>query len=220
MLATTRFVRISPHRLRRMPAPRPLLWRPGACLACGRALSSTARLRGQHVPDTNRPKRTEKASFGHEDPYAAEQRRLVAAYEANQRQQYQQYQQPPPSMLQQASSAASSPQSKRFVTLVVLSAVAFYLLSSQQVPLTGRRRFNFLSEELVARMYPRATSDVMSMVYEQGSHVMPDDHPSTIVVKKVMRKLIPVSGLADWDWKIWVIADDCKFSEERKMNLR
>ncbi|KAJ6779761.1 hypothetical protein PWT90_06293 [Aphanocladium album] len=107
-----------------------------------------------------------------------------------------------------AKEAMSGPQSKLAVLAVMLAAVVFYVLNSQKVPLTGRSRFNFLSDELTARMHPKAAQTILKQIYEQGSFVLPDNDVRTQIVKNVMRRLIPVSGLTHLDWEIYVIADD------------
>ncbi|OAA71542.1 mitochondrial metalloendopeptidase OMA1 [Cordyceps fumosorosea ARSEF 2679] len=107
-----------------------------------------------------------------------------------------------------AREAASGPQSKAAVVTVMLAAVAFYVWNSQTVPLTGRWRFNFLSDEIAERMHPGAVQSILKQVYESGGFILGDGDVRTRIVKRVMRRLIPVSGLADLNWEIYVIADD------------
>jgi metalloendopeptidase OMA1, mitochondrial len=38
--------------------------------------------------------------------------------------------------------------------------------------------------------------------------VLPPDHPYTRMVKRVMARLIPLTGLPDEEWKVHVIQDD------------
>lgn len=91
------------------------------------------------------------------------------------------------------------------------AATAFYLYNSQTVPVTGRRRFNFLSDTLVAQAYSRAADAIVRQVEEQGGHFLSDWDPRTIQVKRVMKRLIPVSGMNNLDWEVRVIADSRKF---------
>ncbi|EGX93631.1 mitochondrial metalloendopeptidase OMA1 [Cordyceps militaris CM01] len=107
-----------------------------------------------------------------------------------------------------AREAASGPQSKVAVAAVMLAAVVFYVWNSQTIPLTGRSRFNFLSDEIAERMHPRAVQSILKQVYEAGGYILPENDTRTRIVKNVMRRLIPVSGLADLEWEIYVIADD------------
>ncbi|KAI1012913.1 hypothetical protein LB503_001698 [Fusarium chuoi] len=71
-----------------------------------------------------------------------------------------------------------------------------------------RRRFNFLSDSMVARAHSKAAAQVIEQVRAQGGHFLSEWDPRTILVRRVMRKLIPVSGMADLNWEIFVIADN------------
>ncbi|KAM3511842.1 hypothetical protein MY11210_004533 [Beauveria gryllotalpidicola] len=115
---------------------------------------------------------------------------------------------PPPPPRRTAREAASGPQSKAAVAAVMLAAAAFYVWNSQTVPLTGRTRFNFLSDEIAERMYPQAVEDIVKQVYDAGGVILSERDVRTRIVKNVMRRLIPVSGLADLKWEIYVIADN------------
>ncbi|RSL42524.1 hypothetical protein CEP53_012150, partial [Fusarium sp. AF-6] len=103
--------------------------------------------------------------------------------------------------------AGSSRNSRLMVVATVLAAVGFYLFNSQTVPITGRRRFNFLSDTVVARVYSKAVKETIEQVRAQGGHFLSDWDPRTRLVKRVMSRLIPVSGMADLNWEIFVIAD-------------
>ncbi|RSL76356.1 hypothetical protein CEP51_010022 [Fusarium floridanum] len=103
--------------------------------------------------------------------------------------------------------AGSSRNSRLMVIATVLAAVGFYLFNSQTVPITGRRRFNFLSDTVVARVYSKAVKETIEQVRAQGGHFLSDWDPRTRLVKRVMSRLIPVSGMADLNWEIFVIAD-------------
>lgn len=98
--------------------------------------------------------------------------------------------------------------SRALVVVCVVAAVTFYLYNSQTVPVTGRRRFNFLSDGLVARMYASSADAIAREVVDQGGHFLSDWDPRTMAVRRVMRRLIPVSGMTDLDWEIRVIADN------------
>lgn len=105
-------------------------------------------------------------------------------------------------------SAGRGRNSQAVVGIAVVAAVAFYFYNSQTVPVTGRRRFNFLSDKLVEKAHGRAVEAVIQSVQEQGGRFLSDWDPRTILVKRVMKRLIPVSGLPDLNWEIRVIADD------------
>lgn len=95
---------------------------------------------------------------------------------------------------------------RAFMAAAVAAAIAFYLYNSQTIPVTGRRRFNFLSDRFVAWTHQGAVREVISQVEAQGGRVLPDTDVRTMFVKKVMGRLIPVSGMADLDWEVFVIA--------------
>lgn len=99
--------------------------------------------------------------------------------------------------------------SRAFVAACVVAAAAFYLGNSQTVPVTGRRRFNYLSDRLVQLSFSRAADAVVRQVQDEGGHFLSDWDPRTRLVKRVMKRLIPVSGMADLDWDVHVIANSC-----------
>ncbi|KAL5090238.1 hypothetical protein Trisim1_004432 [Trichoderma cf. simile WF8] len=104
-------------------------------------------------------------------------------------------------------SAGTGRNSRALVVVSVVAAVTFYLYNSQTVPVTGRRRFNFLSDALVAQAYSRAADAIVRQVEEQGGHFLSDWDPRTMIVQRVMKRLIPVSGMDDLKWEVRVIAD-------------
>ncbi|KAI0420676.1 peptidase family M48-domain-containing protein [Xylaria grammica] len=95
-------------------------------------------------------------------------------------------------------------------TVIVLSvggAVVFYFMNIQTVPVSGRQRFNCYGE---AKM--RATGEAQAKRIEweierAGGRFLDDWDWRTRLVKKVMRRLIPVSGMEDSEWEIRVIDD-------------
>ncbi|KAM5352413.1 hypothetical protein ACJ41O_005136 [Fusarium nematophilum] len=113
----------------------------------------------------------------------------------------------PNRMARRFEQAGSSRNSRLMVVATVLAAVGFYLYNSQTVPVTGRRRFNFLSDTMVARAHSKAAGQIIEQVRAQGGHFLSDWDPRTILVKRVMKRLIPVSGMTDLNWEIFVIAD-------------
>lgn len=106
--------------------------------------------------------------------------------------------------------AGRSRNQRGFVIICVAAAVVFYFVNSQTVPVTGRRRFNFLSDALVDRMGRRGAEEVVVDVKEQGGRFLNERDWRFQAVKRVMMRLVPVSGMADVDWKIRVIEDDSK----------
>lgn len=110
--------------------------------------------------------------------------------------------------VKRASTAGTSRYSKAFVVATVTAALLFYFYNSQLVPVTGRRRFNFLSDEILALLHGGDAESVIRDVQRQGGRFLPDRDPRTIAVKTAMRRLIPVSGMGKLKWEIYVIADD------------
>jgi hypothetical protein len=101
------------------------------------------------------------------------------------------------------------------VVATVVAAVGFYFYNSQTVPVTGRRRFNFLSDSMVARAHSKAAAQIIEQVRAQGGHFLSEWDPRTILVRRVMKRLIPVSGMTDLNWEIFVIADSRMLSALR-----
>jgi metalloendopeptidase OMA1, mitochondrial len=94
------------------------------------------------------------------------------------------------------------------------------------VPVSGRTRFNCYSEAQVNEVSDMQANRVIYEVEHSGGRFLPDYDPRyathrslgmsgppidriyrTLLVKRVMRRLIPVSGMADEEWEIRVIDD-------------
>ncbi|KAI9804103.1 MAG: hypothetical protein M1825_001505 [Sarcosagium campestre] len=79
----------------------------------------------------------------------------------------------------------------------------FYWANLETVPVTGRRRFNCISPEYEVKS--------ARMVYDQTlqqfrNAILPARHPSSKMVQRVMKRLIPSSGV-DAEWEVHVIND-------------
>lgn len=98
--------------------------------------------------------------------------------------------------------------SRVFVIGCVVAAVIFYFFNSQKVPVTGRRRFNFLSDRFVVYLGAEGAEDVAQTIKAQGGRFLPQRDWRYREVQRVMARLVPVSGMADVDWKIQVIDDE------------
>ncbi|KAI0395446.1 peptidase family M48-domain-containing protein [Xylariaceae sp. FL0594] len=95
-------------------------------------------------------------------------------------------------------------------TVIALSAggaVVFYLANIETVPVSGRRRFNCFSEEKVEAASDAQVKRIEYEVEQQGGRFLGDYDWRTRMVRKVMARLIPVSGMADSDWEVRVIDD-------------
>jgi predicted Zn-dependent protease len=67
---------------------------------------------------------------------------------------------------------------------------------------SGRKRFNIVSpqmEQQLAQMHYR------QVVREFGARMLPEGHPATRMVQRVLGRLIPAAGMADTRWEVHVI---------------
>ena len=76
------------------------------------------------------------------------------------------------------------------------------------MPVTGRRRFNFLSDDFLDVLGSANADAVVRDIEEQGGRFLSERDPRVLTVKKVMTRLVPVSGMADLEWKVRVIDDE------------
>lgn len=89
--------------------------------------------------------------------------------------------------------------------LVIFAAggsLVFYYGNIEEVPVSKRRRFNIYSEETMEQEGQMAYQMIMN---ENRNHILPSWDRRTQMVQRVMRKLVPVSGLADANWEVHVI---------------
>jgi metalloendopeptidase OMA1, mitochondrial len=100
-----------------------------------------------------------------------------------------------------------SPSTYTVALLAAAAAVAFYFANLQTVPVSGRRRFNCYSSATVEAVGDQQVKHIVYDVERQGGRFLSDWDPRTQMVKRVMRRLIPVSGMEDSDWQVWVIDD-------------
>ncbi|KAI2473255.1 hypothetical protein F4781DRAFT_227536 [Annulohypoxylon bovei var. microspora] len=102
---------------------------------------------------------------------------------------------------------ARSPSLYTVIVLSVLGAVAFYFSNVQTVPVSGRRRFNCFSDKSVEAASEAQVKRLIWEVERSGGRFLSDWDPRMAMVKRVMRKLIPVSGMETANWEIRVIDD-------------
>ncbi|EPS39611.1 hypothetical protein H072_6598 [Dactylellina haptotyla CBS 200.50] len=80
---------------------------------------------------------------------------------------------------------------------------SWYLYNIEEVPVSGRRRFNVISTHLEQQL---GDSQYQQVVQQYHSHILPDNDPRVIQVRRVLARLIPHSGLpSNYDWKVTVI---------------
>ncbi|KAI0973865.1 peptidase family M48-domain-containing protein [Xylaria arbuscula] len=100
-----------------------------------------------------------------------------------------------------------SPSLHTVIVVSVAGAVAFYFMNIQTVPVSGRRRFNCYSEAKVRATGEAQAKRIEWEVERAGGRFLDDWDWRTLLVKKIMRRLIPVSGMEDSEWEIRVIDD-------------
>ncbi|KAH7326086.1 peptidase family M48-domain-containing protein [Stachybotrys elegans] len=113
----------------------------------------------------------------------------------------------PHSVASRLTRAGSGRNSRRLVVCSMIAAVAFYVWNSETVPVTGRRRFNFIPDDWIIRTNRNAAQQVIRQLEATGHPILPEYDPRTILVKRVMQRLIPVSGLPHLDWEVFVMVD-------------
>lgn len=79
---------------------------------------------------------------------------------------------------------------------------AVYVANLETVPVSGRRRFNIISAEQEAQL---AQQQYEVMMQEFGPRILPGYDSRVRQVRKVLSRLIPVSGLEDLDWQVHVV---------------
>lgn len=92
----------------------------------------------------------------------------------------------------------------QIVFLIGALGSGFYLYFQETMPVTGRRRFNVVSPELEKKLVEGQFEDLLQSL---GNRILPPDHPYTQQVQRVMRRLVPVSGLEKEKWEVCVIDD-------------
>jgi metalloendopeptidase OMA1, mitochondrial len=83
----------------------------------------------------------------------------------------------------------------------------FYIYNLETVPVSGRRRFNIISPKTEEELGKQQYQQVLAQYRGQ---LVSDWDPRVRMVRRVMERLIPVSGLQYQEWEIHVIE-----SEER-----
>lgn len=94
---------------------------------------------------------------------------------------------------------------RRQIATVGVGGGVIYVYNLEQVPITGRRRFNILSakteKSIMEGGYPL-------LLQELKGKILPAEHPYTRMVANVVERLLPsVKELAGDDWRVHVIND-------------
>ncbi|KAB8264543.1 TCP-1/cpn60 chaperonin family-domain-containing protein [Aspergillus pseudonomiae] len=89
--------------------------------------------------------------------------------------------------------------------IIGLGISGFYIYNTDTVEMTGRRRFNCVSAQRELEMGRQSYQEVLN---ENRGSILPEYHPLTIQVDRVLQRLIPQAPIEGADWKVHVIKDD------------
>ena len=94
---------------------------------------------------------------------------------------------------------------RNYRTIVVVAGAGggvFYVSNLEQVPFTGRRRFNIVSPEIEKQI---SNASYEGILQQYSGKLLPPDHPYTEMAGRVVERLLPASGLASEEWRVHVI---------------
>jgi hypothetical protein len=87
------------------------------------------------------------------------------------------------------------------------TAGGVYVYNLEEVPVSHRRRFNIVGKEKEAAAGQMMFQQTMQ---QYGGQLLPAYHPKSRMVRRVLDRLIPFSGLQDEEWEVHVINDPMK----------
>lgn len=100
----------------------------------------------------------------------------------------------------------TSPSFRYKLGAVGLGGGAFYVYNLERVPVSGRLRFNCIPASFEEQMGQQLYQQVMR---EYGGKVLPASHPESRMVRRVLERLVPHSGLeGQGGWEVRVIEDE------------
>ena len=82
--------------------------------------------------------------------------------------------------------------------------VGFVAVNMETVPVSGRKRFNWVSPEKEEQL---GSQQFHQVVQQFRGQILPAWHPKTKMVHRVLDRLIPASGLVNQAWEVYVIDD-------------
>lgn len=93
------------------------------------------------------------------------------------------------------------------ITIVGAGGTTFYVVNLEQVPITGRRRFNVISPETERSMV--AEGAYKETIQQFRGKILSTDHPYTQLVARIVERLLPSAHGLDGgeDWQVHVIDD-------------
>lgn len=92
------------------------------------------------------------------------------------------------------------------MTVAGTAGTAFYVSHLERAPISNRLRFMLISKSMEQALGNDGYKEVLQ---EYHGKILPDSHPQVVRVKKIMKRIIAVSGLEneDLDWRIHVVDD-------------
>lgn len=96
--------------------------------------------------------------------------------------------------------------------------MVFYWSNIEEVPVSGRKRFNCYSEASVEAEGQMMYRKIMQDAVAAGALLEPWD-PRSRMVRRVMDRLIPASGLQDVNWEVHVIHSDGMHCVDERLSL-
>ena len=102
---------------------------------------------------------------------------------------------------------SSDPRFRYGAIAVGAGGAVFIVYNLERVPVSGRLRFNCVTENYERKISYGTYRQVMAQYRGQ---ILPPDHPDSRVVQRVMDRLIPASGLGQEGWEVKVIGNRAK----------
>ncbi|SPQ22143.1 d3fb2bf3-b1eb-4e21-9695-692458568c44 [Thermothielavioides terrestris] len=104
--------------------------------------------------------------------------------------------------------AVNTPSTYTVVAVAVAAALAYYFAHLETVPVSGRTRFNAYGAEAARRAGEAEHARLLWELEQKGLRILPAWDPRAARVRRVMRRLVPFSGLRDEQWEVFVVEDD------------
>ncbi|KAF3031519.1 hypothetical protein E8E12_000799 [Didymella heteroderae] len=102
---------------------------------------------------------------------------------------------------------AQKPTFYRDIGVITAGGATVYVLNLEEVPVSGRRRFNFIPAKIEEAL---GESTVAEIQQQYAGHFLDDDDPRSRMVKRVLERLLPFAfqeghGLSEMNWEVHVI---------------
>lgn len=94
--------------------------------------------------------------------------------------------------------------SGKWIAAAGVVGVVIYFSNQDEAPYSHRKRLMIVSKDIEKYVGEQGYRETMAQF---GRYLLPESHPDVVRVKRIMSRIINVSGLQDLDWKIHVIDD-------------